>query len=397
MNPKKILIFSLQYYPFIGGAEVAIKEITDRISPEEIEFHMITLRYDANLPKVEQIGNVLVHRIGSVKKKVSIADLNKFPLRFNKYLYQIFAYLGARALHKRYHYDAVWAMMSHGAGIPAGLFRKKFSDVPYLLTLQEGDPLPHIEKMMKKVWGLFKNGFVRADYLQAISTFLLDWGKRMGFKGVAELIPNAVDTKRFAHPFTETERKVKAQELGKKEGEVWLVTISRLVHKNAVDTVIQALSDMPPSVVFVVGGIGPEKNKLHSLAKKCGVENRVRFLGEVSQADLPAVLSVCDIFVRPSRSEGMGISFIEAMASGLPTIGSNVGGIPDFLREGETGWVVEPEKPEQIVHAVNTILEHKEKTAEIAKRAQAMVVATYDWEEVGSRMKSLFEKMLQGR
>ena len=62
---KKILIFSLAYYPnFVGGAEVAIKEITDRISPEDFEFHMITLRFDSRLPKTEKIGNIFVHRIG---------------------------------------------------------------------------------------------------------------------------------------------------------------------------------------------------------------------------------------------------------------------------------------------------------------------------------------------
>ena len=78
---KKILIFSLAYYPHhIGGAEVAIKEITDRITPEDIEFHMVTLRFDSTLPKVEKIGNVLVHRIGFTKDRPSMADLGKLPL-----------------------------------------------------------------------------------------------------------------------------------------------------------------------------------------------------------------------------------------------------------------------------------------------------------------------------
>ncbi|MCG2695311.1 hypothetical protein L6261_04530, partial [Candidatus Parcubacteria bacterium] len=61
---KKILIFSTVYYPFVGGAEVAIKEITDRIG--DIEFDMVTLRFDKNLPKFEKIGNVNVYRIGFV-------------------------------------------------------------------------------------------------------------------------------------------------------------------------------------------------------------------------------------------------------------------------------------------------------------------------------------------
>jgi len=67
--PKKILIFSLAYYPkHVGGAEVALKEITDRIDPAHIEFHMVTNRFDSTLPKTEKVGNVLVHRIGITTK-----------------------------------------------------------------------------------------------------------------------------------------------------------------------------------------------------------------------------------------------------------------------------------------------------------------------------------------
>src|SRR6478609_6153482 len=170
---KKVLIFSLNYYPrFIGGAEVAIKEITDRIPVQEIEFHMVTLRFDSNLPKEEKIGNVMVHRIGITRPNPSIADLRKFPLHLNKYYIQIFAARAAAKLHRKYRYDAIWAMMAHATGIPAGIFKKNHPEVKYLLTLQEGDPPEYIEKMMKPVWGLFKQAFARADALQPISTFL---------------------------------------------------------------------------------------------------------------------------------------------------------------------------------------------------------------------------------
>ena len=65
MTRQRILIFSLAYFPkHVGGAEVAIKEITDRITPEDIEFHLITLRFDSTLPKESREGNVHVYRIG---------------------------------------------------------------------------------------------------------------------------------------------------------------------------------------------------------------------------------------------------------------------------------------------------------------------------------------------
>ena len=127
---KKILIFSLAYYPnFVGGAEVAIKEITDRISPEEIEFHVVTLRFDSRLPKEEKIGNVFVHRIGFSRAAPTIVDAKKFPLFLNKYWFQFMTPFAAARLHKKYCFDGTWAMMAHSCGIPAGIFKTLHPEV----------------------------------------------------------------------------------------------------------------------------------------------------------------------------------------------------------------------------------------------------------------------------
>lgn len=401
-NKKRILIFSLNYYPrFIGGAEVAIKEITDRISREDIEFHMVTLRFDTTLPSVEQIGNVLVHRIGFATPHATIADLRRFPLHLNKYWYQIAAYSEASRLHRRYHYDGIWAMMAHSCGIPAGLFSASYQEVRYLLTLQEGDPPEAIERMMRPVAPLFKQAFTRADALQAISTFLLAWGKRMGFSGEGVVIPNAVDTNRFSHPYSEEERRDMKRTLGKQEGDVYLVTTSRLVHKNAVDDVIAALPLLPEHVSFLVYGIGPDEDKLKVLAKNLGVEKRVRFMGEITHEAMPLMLSVCDIFIRPSRSEGMGNSFVEAMAAGLPVIATQEGGISDFLFDAvrnpdmpTTGWAVTVNAPEQIRDAVEKILAHPEETKAVVETARKLVEEKYRWDLIAEQIRALFKKML---
>lgn len=395
---KKILIFSLNYYPrFIGGAEVAIKEITDRIPPEEIEFHMVTLRFDSNLPKVEKIGNVLVHRIGFTTKNPDIADLKKWPLKLNKYYFQFFAARAAGRLHKKYHYGATWAMMAHSTGIPAGIFKKNHPEVKYLLTLQEGDPPEYIEGMMKPVWSLFTQAFTSADALQPISNFLYAWGKRMGFSKVAKVIPNAVDTKRFTQSFTEDELRGMKEKLEKKDGDVYVVTTSRLVHKNGVDDVIRALPALPENVSFLIYGIGPDESMLKNLAKELGVENRARFMGQIGHADMPLMLRACDIFTRPSRSEGMGNSFIEAMAAGLPVIATQEGGIADFLFDAKrnpekpsTGWAVDADAPGQIAQAVQDIVANPDVVANVTQTAKAMVIEKYDWNLVAGEMRELF-------
>src|SRR3989344_7284523 len=105
MTPKRILIFSLTYIPFIGGAEIATKEITDRMLPDEYEFDLITLRFDRSLPAVEKVGNMNVHRIGFTSHKPTMSDLFHLPLSLNKYLFPFFGFMKALRLHRTRHYD----------------------------------------------------------------------------------------------------------------------------------------------------------------------------------------------------------------------------------------------------------------------------------------------------
>jgi len=395
---KRVLIFSLQYYPFVGGAEVAIKEITDRISPEQYEFHMLTGRFDSSLPKIEKVGNITVYRIGLSTKSPGISDLKKFPLHLNKFLFQILAVPYALSLHSKLKFNATWGMMAHATAIPAGIFKSLKPSVPYVLTLQEGDPTEYIEKMMRPVWPLFRQGFVKADALQPISTFLLNWGKRMGFSGAEKVIPNGVDTARFTQTFTAEEIQGMKNKLGKKEGDVYVVTTSRLVHKNAVDDVIHALTHLPENVYFLIYGIGPDEEKLRALAQSLGVESRARFMGQIGHQEMPLMLASCDIFTRPSRSEGMGNSFIEAMAAGLPVIATQEGGISDFLFDKTrnpdketTGWAVDADAPVQIAEATMDIVEHPEEVTRVVRSAKALALSGYDWDTISVSMQKLFD------
>ncbi len=388
---KRVLIFSLNYHPFVGGAEIALRQITDRIPPEEIEFHMVTLRMDSALPKVEKIGNVLVHRIGLARKSPSMSDLKRFPLHLNKYWYQFAAARYAESLHNTYRYEGIWAMMAHSAGIPAGRFKTLHPEVKYLLTLQEGDPTERIESMMRPVRRSFRRGFESADALQAISSFLLAWGKRMGFAGDGIVIPNGVDLSRFRYL---------PRDIDGERG-VRLITTSRLVHKNGIDTVVRALPLLPDATRFIVYGSGPNEAKLKALAEELGVSGRVEFRGEVAYDRVPEALQEGDIFVRPSRSEGMGNSFIEAMAAGLPVIATQEGGIADFLFDsvrdagkGATGWAVDQGAPEQVAQAVGRITNAPEEAIETVERARHLVVSSYGWDKVASDMRALLTGIL---
>ncbi|PIQ66392.1 MAG: hypothetical protein COV96_01735 [Candidatus Zambryskibacteria bacterium CG11_big_fil_rev_8_21_14_0_20_42_18] len=383
---KRILIFSLTYHPFIGGAEVAIKEITDRQDSEDLEFDMITLRFNNKLPKFEHIGMVNVHRIGFSTTNPSISDLSSWPLKINKYLFPFLGLFKALSLNKTRRYDALWNMMANYSAF-AGLFFKLIKPrVKYLLTLQEGDPIDHIRGRVGFFYPLFKKLFTKADFIQVISTHLGNWARDEGYKGPLVVIPNAVDVRKFSRKYGESELLELEKKLNKKDGDIFLITTSRLVKKNACDDVIKSLKLLPANIKFIVLGIGPDELMLRKLTQDTGIEERVIFLGQIAQDEIPKYLQVSDIFIRPSLSEGFGNSFVEAMAASLPVIATAVGGIVDFLKDSETGLICEVRNPESIAKQVKRLIDNPELRASLVSNAQKMVEKRYDWDIVAKDM-----------
>jgi glycosyltransferase involved in cell wall biosynthesis len=388
---KKILIFSTAYYPkFVGGAEVAVKEITDRLNPDGYEFHLITLRLDKDLPKEEKIGNVFVHRVGFAGQMKESADSLRFPLHYNKYLFPFISAWRGLQLSKKHDFYINWSIMANYAGFGALFFKLLKPKIPFLLTLQEGDPIDYIKKRVFFVYPIFKMIFKKANSIQAISNYLADFGKSMGFKGKPVVVPNGVDIALFTKNISQEEKQDIRKDLNLEENDVALITTSRLAIKNGVGDVIKALTKLPANIKFVVLGEGYLEQELKNLAESLNVSKKVIFKGYVSHNEMPKFLKACDIFIRPSLSEGMGNSFLEAMAARLPVIATPVGGIVDFLFENKTGYFCKPENPESVAEAVQKIISDSDKN-QIIENAYKMVVEIYDWNKIALEMKGVFK------
>lgn len=400
---KRILFFSLTYHPFIGGAEVAIKETTDRISADDYEFDMITLRFNKDLPKFERVGNIDVFRIGFTKRGAQIADLQRFPLMLNKYLYPFWALAVAAVLHRRKPYDAVCSVMTSYASFAPLFFKYLFPRVPYILRADDGDPFDYLKKRVGLLIPLFKRVFTKADFAITASSYLEKCVRMMGYTGPLAIVPNGVNAARFSQEYPQVELDALTRALVKKENELYLTTTSRLVKKNAIEDVIRAIPLIPKNVTFLVIGIGPDEPMLRSLAEKLGVTERIRFLGQINHTDLPKYLKISDIFIRPSLSEGFGISFIEAMAAGLPVIATQEGGIADFLFDKKrnpdkptTGWAVDKNSPEQIAFTVQEILANPEHTQKVIVTAREYVREHFDWNIIAKNMREkVFARVLE--
>lgn len=401
-TPKKIIIFSLDYLPgTISGAESAIEDITNRISPEEIEFHMVTLYYNSNVPRLQKFGNVTVHYVGLFgKPDPDLKARGSSPLQYNKYYFQFAAAFKAWSLHRKYKYDGAWAMMAHGTGVPVTIFNM-LTRVPFALSLQEGDPTDYIEKTMKPLWWFFKRSFTHAKVVQPISEFLGAWARRMGYKGIMEIIPDGANPDSLHPSFDEQTVIALKEKLGKKSGDIWLTNTARLVGQKGWDVVIRALKDLPEHIKLLVVGSGPLEEELKVLVHELGLESRVQFTGQIDRSLVSQYRFTADIFVGPSRSEGLGHAFLSAMACKLPVVTTQVGGIADFLFDAKrnpnkptTGWAVDPDKPEQIVAAVHEILNNPTQTQKVVKTAYDMVLAEYDWDIIAKKMQhNVFETL----
>lgn len=372
---SRILIFSLAYYPrLVGGAEVAVKEITDRIDPGDVIFDMVTIN-SGGVPAFEKIGNANVYRVGS---KVG---------PWSKLLFPFTAYLKAKRLHRQNRYDATWSIMANRAGFAALFFKWANPRVPFVLTLQEGDPLEYAKQRAGIVAPLLKYIFRKADRITAISTFLADWAKDMGAKCPIEVVPNGIDYEKLSQPIDSNKRVNIRGELGFNGDDVVLVTASRLVKKNAVDVIVDSLAQLDSNYKLLILGAGEEQENLESRISDLKLGSRVVFKGYVSHDELPAYLKSSEIFIRPSRSEGLGNSFLEAMAAGIPVIGTFVGGIKDFLKDGETGLVCEVDNPHSIAQKVTKLSRDKESREFIVKNAREMVKEKYQWPDISHRMR----------
>jgi glycosyltransferase involved in cell wall biosynthesis len=162
--------------------------------------------------------------------------------------------------------------------------------------------------------------FRKADIVQVISNFLSTWSKNMGASSPIVVVPNGVNFSLFSNRKSENELNDLKKCLNKKDKDIFLVTTSRLVEKNATIDIIDSLTYLPENVKFLVLGTGHEEEMLKQRTKRLNLENRVIFLGFVKHEDMPKYLHVSDIFIRPSLSEGFGNSYIEAMAAGIPVI-----------------------------------------------------------------------------
>ncbi len=303
----------------------------------------------------------------------------------------------AASLARKHRVKFVYCGNVKPAGYPARWTYERLR-VPYGLILYGGDLLSEQHKIRQS---RFKRRTARVIFGgAAVLVAISNWTRDLTLSVLGELgldahgqrlrvVHMGTDPSQF-RPGVETAALRKRVDLPD-GGTRWLVTVARLEQIKGIDTVIQALPailEREPDVGYVIAGRGPDRERLEKLAHKLGVADRVRFLGLVGDQDLPAVYNLGSVYLGMSRRvgrmdvEGFGISLVEASACGLPVVAGNSGGIPDAVRDGETGILVPPEDPAALADAVCRVLADRGLASQLGQNGRRAVETHFNWDRV---------------
>lgn len=204
-------------------------------------------------------------------------------------------------------------------------------------------------------------------------------------------ISNGVDACEFA-PVDQSEFRT---ELGWSCDHFVVLTARRLVEKNGVDYLVRAMPKVVrqvPEARLLIAGDGPQRSELEELVDALDVADAVRFLGNVPRRDIPRVTNSSDVAVLPSLKEATSIAGLEAMACGKPLVGTQVGGIPEIIADGETGLLVPPEDPDALADAIVRLGLRPDERREMAKNARARVEAEFSWPMIANRTLEIYRQ-----
>ena len=374
----RVLVFSTAYLPLLGGAELAIAHIVKRIP--NMRFLIVTGRFSRKNLRYEKVENVEIYRIGIGSK-------------FDKFLLPLWGTVLTFFLVRKYKPAVFWCVMAtfaSGIAYIINIIRPARARIPIVLTLQEGDSEKHIGRGRMGLIGLsWRLALPRTSALTAISKYLCERARYYGYTGRCEVVPNGVDEAYVSASFKRPPKETLKEDLGIPADAPIILSVSRLVEKNGIDDLLRAFALLAGNTHLVLVGDGPDRKKLVRLAHELGIDIRVHFCGSVNHDGLLRYYRMSDVFCRPSRSEGLGIAFLEAMGAGVPVVATAVGGIRDFFIDGETGVIVRARDPEDIARGIRRVLEDENMSVRIIEQARALVIKKYLWVDIAKKMESV--------
>ena len=188
----------------------------------------------------------------------------------------------------------------------------------------------------------------------------------------------------------------KTKKLTLDSGSIRLISLGRLVKLKGFQDVIKAVHQLLTSkkikdIQYLIIGEGPYRNKLGQLINELGLDDHVHLAGFAEKGDIQDYFSQSNIFIGPSHTEGFGLVFVEALACGLPVIGSNTGGIPEIVTS-DVGLLVEPENVDDIANAIISLHDnyHRYDPEKMIEKA-----SLFSWDNISDQYLRLYKQVIQ--
>ena len=385
----RILVLNYEYPPVGGGAAVATAALAQGLVERGVEVDVVTAGVGSSgecraswlrREPFEHPG-LTVYRVRSRRTGIHEAGMGDAAS------YLVAALPLIRRLLRTHKYDVVHIFFS----LPTGALLPflNLRGTPVVVSLRGSDVPgydPHnraLQLVHRFLAPLTRWIWRRADRVVALSESLGQLALRTWPDLRYAVVPNGVDLTLF-HPAGTTRQRP--------PGAIRCLAVARLVERKGLGDLIRALVLLERGrfELEIVGG-GADERVLRDLATRLGVARDVRFTGALSRPDVARRYREADLFTLPSSAESFGNVFAEALASGLPIVGTAVGGIPDLVEHGRNGLLVPPGDVHALAGAIRYLADDPELRAEMTLRNRAKAEATLEWAQVTRRYLSIFE------
>ena len=372
-----ILLINSEYPPIGGGAGNASANIARELAALGLQVSIVTAHF-GNQPKQENRDNVTIYRIQALRRKQDRSGA------LEQIAFIISASFWTLSWARKNKPNATLAFF----GVPSGAVAwvlKLFYRIPYIVSLRGGDVpgfRPYDFKTFHKLISpLLRVVWKNASAIIANSNGLRDLALAFDARFEIPIIPNGVDFEKYSV----TERNWSSPRL---------LSAGRIVRQKGLDFGLQALSQLKDlEWTWSIAGDGPQLDTLKSLAAELGIQERVHFLGWQSRDELTKQYQQANIFLFPSRHEGMPNAVLEAMSTGLPVVATRIAGSEELVIEGETGFLVQTENVDELRESLRRILVDPSQRKKMGQASRQRVEKNYSWRNAAEQYKTYLEQI----
>jgi N-acetyl-alpha-D-glucosaminyl L-malate synthase BshA len=366
-------------FPTYGGSGIVGSELGRELAERGHNVHFISYE----LPTRLCLLNERIHFHQVEMFDYPLFEFPPYTLALSSKIVEVAASAGLDVLHMHY-------AIPHAAS--AFLAREIYLQQRYLpfVTTLHGTDITLIGAR-RSFLPVTKFSIAQSDAVTAISQFLADETKRIFDYDEVQVIPNFINAESYSRVENTGLRKTLAP-----RDERLLMHVSNFRPVKRITDCIRAFAKMREHcdvcARLVMCGDGPERAEAERLARELGVANDVLFVGSVP--NIRDYLSVADAFLLPSESESFGLAALEAMACEVPVIASRVGGLPEVVTHGETGFLVEVGDTEMMAQCVTELFSDTEKRRAMGARARQQAVARFNTDRVIPQYIALYERVM---